>query len=47
MNGVYYFKVYTELHYFNANSLPYVKKTTLGGVLLAFSFIKSPGSSCY
>ena len=26
MNGVYYFKVYIELHYFNANSLPYVKR---------------------
>ena len=26
MNGVYYFKIYTELHYFNAKSLPYVKR---------------------
>ena len=25
MNGVYYFEVYTEVRYFNAKSLPYVK----------------------
>ena len=26
MNSVYYFKIYTELCYFNAKSLPYVKR---------------------
>ena len=47
MNGVYYFKVYVEPRHVIAKLLPNVKKTVLGGALVIFSFIRSPGNSCY
>ena len=47
INGIYYFKVYTELLYYWREDVTTRKKTILGDVLLALSVMRSPGSSCY
>ena len=47
MNGVYYFKVYTELLYVLREDVIVRKKTILGGTLLTLSVMRSPGNLCY
>ena len=47
MNGIYHFKVYVELLYFELEAVTVRKKNMLGGALLALSVMISPGSSCY
>ena len=47
MNGIYHFKVYVELLYFELEAVTVRKNNILGGALLALSVMISPGSSCY
>ena len=47
MNGVYHFKIYVELLYFELEAVTVRKKNILGVALLALSVIISHGSSCY